>query len=69
MKAYASLWSADLLALGEAVGVVDALVYGYHMDIMRPRLVVWAGFYRCPAPTDQKDTGRAPYADPHRRLG
>ena len=34
MKAYASLWSADLLALGEAVDVVDALVDGYHMDIM-----------------------------------
>jgi ribulose-phosphate 3-epimerase len=34
MKAYASLWSADLLALGEAVDLVDALVDGYHMDIM-----------------------------------
>jgi ribulose-phosphate 3-epimerase len=34
MKAYASLWSADLLALGEAVDVVDALVDGYHMDVM-----------------------------------
>jgi ribulose-phosphate 3-epimerase len=34
MKAYASLWSADLLALGEAVDQVDALVDGYHMDVM-----------------------------------
>ena len=34
MKAYVSLWSADLLALGEAVDLVDALVDGYHMDIM-----------------------------------
>ena len=34
MKAYASLWSADLMALGEAVDAVDALVDGYHMDIM-----------------------------------
>jgi ribulose-phosphate 3-epimerase len=34
MKAYASLWSADLLALGEAVDLVDALVDGYHIDIM-----------------------------------
>jgi pentose-5-phosphate-3-epimerase len=34
MKAYASLWSADLLALGEAIDLVDALVDGYHMDIM-----------------------------------
>jgi pentose-5-phosphate-3-epimerase len=28
MKAYASLWSADLLALGEAIDLVDALVDG-----------------------------------------
>ena len=34
MKAYVSLWSADLLALGEAVDLVDALVDGYHMDVM-----------------------------------
>ena len=34
MKAYASLWSADLLALGEAVDLVDALVDGYHLDTM-----------------------------------
>jgi pentose-5-phosphate-3-epimerase len=34
MKAYASLWSADLLALGQAVDLVDARVDGYHMDIM-----------------------------------
>jgi ribulose-phosphate 3-epimerase len=34
MKAYASLWSADLLALGEAVDLVDTFVDGYHMDIM-----------------------------------
>jgi ribulose-phosphate 3-epimerase len=34
MKAYASLWSADLLALGEAVDLVDPLVDGYHLDIM-----------------------------------
>jgi ribulose-phosphate 3-epimerase len=34
MKAYGSLWSADLLALGEAVDLVDALVDGYHMDVM-----------------------------------
>jgi ribulose-phosphate 3-epimerase len=34
MKAYASLWSADLLALGEAFDLVDALVDGYHLDIM-----------------------------------
>jgi ribulose-phosphate 3-epimerase len=34
MKVYASLWSADLLALGQAVDLVDARVDGYHMDIM-----------------------------------
>ena len=34
MKAYASLWSADLLALGEEVDLVDALVDGYHLDMM-----------------------------------
>ena len=34
MKAYVSLWSADLLALGEAIDLVDALVDGYHLDIM-----------------------------------
>ena len=34
MKAYVSLWSADLLALGEAVDLVDALADGYHMDVM-----------------------------------
>jgi ribulose-phosphate 3-epimerase len=34
MKAYASLWSADLLALGQAVDLVDAGVDGYHMDMM-----------------------------------
>ena len=34
MKVYASLWSANLLALGEAVDRVDALVDGYHLDIM-----------------------------------
>lgn len=34
MKVYASLWSANLLALGDAVDRVDALVDGYHLDIM-----------------------------------
>jgi ribulose-phosphate 3-epimerase len=34
MKAYASLWSADLLALGEAVDRLDGWVDGYHIDIM-----------------------------------
>lgn len=34
MKAYVSLWSADLLALGEAVERVDNLVDGYHLDVM-----------------------------------
>jgi Ribulose-phosphate 3 epimerase family len=34
MKVYASLWSANLLALGEAVDRIDALVDGYHLDIM-----------------------------------
>ena len=34
MKAYASLWSASLLALGEAVDLVDALGDGYHLAIM-----------------------------------
>ena len=34
MKAYASLWSTDLLALGEAVDLVDELVDGYHLDVM-----------------------------------
>ncbi len=34
MKAYASLWSADPLALGEAVRLVDRAVAGYHLDVM-----------------------------------
>lgn len=34
MKAYVSLWSADLLALGEAVTQVDGAVEGYHLDVM-----------------------------------
>ena len=33
MKAYVSLWSADLLALGEAVGLVEDVVDGFHMDV------------------------------------
>ena len=58
MKAYASLWSADLLALGGAV--IYALVDGYHLDVMdggvRPRPFIWAGFCRCFAPADEEDT-------------
>ena len=34
MKAYLSLWSADLLALGEAIDHVDSSVDGYHVDVM-----------------------------------
>jgi ribulose-phosphate 3-epimerase len=33
MKAYVSLWSADLLALGEAVDLLDDVVDGFHMDV------------------------------------
>lgn len=33
MQAYVSLWSADLLALGEAVDSVDEVVDGYHIDV------------------------------------
>lgn len=33
MQAYVSLWSADLLAIGEAVDSVDEVVDGYHIDI------------------------------------
>ena len=33
MKAYVSLWSADLLALGEAVGLLEDVVDGFHMDV------------------------------------
>jgi ribulose-phosphate 3-epimerase len=33
MKAYASLWSADLLAIGEAVTLVEQDVDGFHVDV------------------------------------
>jgi len=33
MLAFVSLWSADLLALGEAIDLVDAAVDGYHIDV------------------------------------
>jgi ribulose-phosphate 3-epimerase len=33
VKAYVSLWSADPLALGEAIDLVDDLVDGFHMDV------------------------------------
>ncbi|HUY60126.1 MAG TPA: ribulose-phosphate 3-epimerase [Solirubrobacteraceae bacterium] len=34
MRAYVSLWSADLLDLGSAVDRLDAHVEGFHLDIM-----------------------------------
>lgn len=33
MKAYVSLWSADQLALGDAIDLVDDLADGYHIDV------------------------------------
>jgi ribulose-phosphate 3-epimerase len=33
MKAYVSLWSADLLASGAAVDLVDPVADGYHIDV------------------------------------
>jgi ribulose-phosphate 3-epimerase len=33
MQAYVSLWSADLLALGDAVDLLDGHVDGYHIDV------------------------------------
>lgn len=33
MEAFASLWSADLLALGDAVHLVEDLVDGFHVDV------------------------------------
>lgn len=33
MRAYVSLWSADLLALGEAVDRLGAVVDGFHLDV------------------------------------
>ena len=33
MEAYVSLWSADLLALGDAVDLLDGHVDGYHIDV------------------------------------
>jgi ribulose-phosphate 3-epimerase len=33
VKAYVSLWSADQLALGEAVDLLDDIVDGFHMDV------------------------------------
>ena len=33
MHAYVSLWSADLLAVGAAVDLVDASADGYHIDV------------------------------------
>ncbi len=33
MRSYVSLWSADLLAIGEAVAVVDDAVDGFHIDV------------------------------------
>ena len=33
MLAYVSLWSADLLALGEAVDEIGSLVAGFHIDV------------------------------------
>jgi ribulose-phosphate 3-epimerase len=37
--AFVSLWSADALAIGEAVDLVDAEVDGYHVDVMDGRMV------------------------------
>ncbi len=37
MRAYVSLWSADQLALGEAVDALDAHVEGFHLDVMDGR--------------------------------
>lgn len=34
MRAYVSLWSADQLALGEALDALDAHVDGFHLDVM-----------------------------------
>jgi ribulose-phosphate 3-epimerase len=34
MRAYVSLWSADLLDLASAVARLDAHVEGFHVDIM-----------------------------------
>jgi ribulose-phosphate 3-epimerase len=39
VKASVSLWSADLLALGEAIDALDGRVDGFHMDVMDGRLV------------------------------
>ena len=33
MKAYVSLWSADMLALGEAVALLEDVVDGFHLDV------------------------------------
>ena len=33
MKAYVSLWSADLLAIGEAVDLIADHVDGFHVDV------------------------------------
>ena len=33
MKAYVSLWSADLLALGAAVDLLGDVVDGFHLDV------------------------------------
>jgi len=39
MRAYVSLWSADLLDLNSAVDRLDAHVEGFHLDIMDGRFV------------------------------
>jgi pentose-5-phosphate-3-epimerase len=39
MKASVSLWSAELLAAGHAVVVLDLHVDGFHMDVMDGHLV------------------------------
>lgn len=33
MQAYVSLWSADQMAIGEAVDLIDDLADGYHIDV------------------------------------
>jgi ribulose-phosphate 3-epimerase len=39
MKASVSLWSADQLALGEAIDALDAHVDGFHIDVMDGQVV------------------------------
>lgn len=39
MKAFVSLWSADLLDLGTAIDALDPMVEGFHLDIMDGQFV------------------------------